>query len=171
VRGWYGTFTFDKLKTEIIPKLTECAIRGRHFPFLIARYRLENKAKVNVTEGVPNNNVKSGDVNFSPRTRFSAMDWVAIALSPTKYIDLTSARTAHIFLPPNKGNEKGPGVKGKFDISLQWNSSMVWLANRDDGILLVFTHADTGGSIVKELTKFMPIEVGNDLNAIWDKCI
>jgi hypothetical protein len=74
VTGWYGLFTEDKLKNEIIPKLSEYAAQGNVYPFLIVSYRLENKANVIMPEGKP-----------LPRRQISPIDWVAIVYPSSKY--------------------------------------------------------------------------------------
>ena len=41
VVAWYGMFHEQRLKEEIVPKLTEYASQGASYPFLINSYMLE----------------------------------------------------------------------------------------------------------------------------------
>ena len=85
IAGWYGTFTPDRLQEEIMPKLAEYVAQGRHYPFLIVTYQLENKAKVGLHEGVEAKKVKASDIRFSRRRRESALRLTAVVSSASEY--------------------------------------------------------------------------------------
>ena len=76
VRGWYGTFTSDKLENEIMPKLAEWAAQGWSYPFLITSHQLESKATVHI--------IHPKDLKYSPRKRQSKQAWLAVVLSPIR---------------------------------------------------------------------------------------
>ncbi len=83
--GWYGMFTPNRLQKEIMPKLAEYAAQGRHYPFLIATYQLENKAVVSLRNDVLARKVKASDVKFSRRRRESAFVPTAVINSASEY--------------------------------------------------------------------------------------
>jgi len=85
IAGWYGTFTPDRLQEEIMPKLAEYVAQGRHYPFLIVTYQLENKAKVGLRKDVQAKKVKASDIRFSQRRRESALRPTAIVSSASEY--------------------------------------------------------------------------------------
>ena len=85
VAGWYGIFTPDRLQKEIVPKLAEHAAQGRHYPFLIITYQLEDKARVRLPNDVPLRRVRASDLKFSRRPRASNWTVVAIVNSATEY--------------------------------------------------------------------------------------
>ena len=85
IAGWYGMFTPDRLQNEIMPKLAEYAAQGRHYPFLIATYQLENKAVVSLRNNVPARKVKTSDIKFSRRRRESAFVPTAVVNSASTY--------------------------------------------------------------------------------------
>ena len=85
IAGWYGMFTPDRLQKEIMPKLAKYAAQGRHYPFLIATYQLENKAVVSLRNDVLARKVKASDIKFSRRRRESAFVLTAVVNSASEY--------------------------------------------------------------------------------------
>ena len=85
ITGWYGMFTPDRLQNEIMPKLAEYASEGRHYPFLIATYQLENKAMVSFRNDVLARKVKASDIKFSRRRREPAFVPTAVVNSASEY--------------------------------------------------------------------------------------
>jgi hypothetical protein len=85
IAGWYGMFTPDRLQKEIMPKLAEYAAQGRHYPFLIATYQLENKAVVSPRNDVLAREVKASDIKFSRRRRKSTFVLTAVVNSASEY--------------------------------------------------------------------------------------
>jgi len=78
-------FTPDRLQKEIMPKLAKYAAQGRHYPFLIATYQLENKAVVSLRNDVLARKVKASDIKFSRRRRESAFVLTAVVNSASEY--------------------------------------------------------------------------------------
>ena len=85
IAGWYGMFTPDRLQNEIMPKLAEYAAQGRHYPFLVATYQLENKAVVSLGNDGLARKLKASDIKFSSRRRESAFVPTAVVNSSSEY--------------------------------------------------------------------------------------
>lgn len=81
VVGWYGMFTPDRLKNEIMPKLSEYAAQENTYPFLIVTYQLQDKSKVILPLNKPNKSIKSSDIKFSRRSKRSLPKLVAVVYS------------------------------------------------------------------------------------------
>lgn len=85
VLGRYGMFTTEKVKKEIMCKLSEYADQGKNYPFLITTYRLEKKAKVTVPEK-PAKEIAPKDVTKFPRQKVPVTEeWLAVVYSSTDY--------------------------------------------------------------------------------------
>lgn len=84
VTGWYRTFSLDRLRTELMPKLAEYACQGRRYPFLITSHQLNDKAEVWASSR-PDKKARASDIKFSPRTRNSSKVRLAIIRSPKEF--------------------------------------------------------------------------------------
>lgn len=83
VVGWYGMFHEERLKQEIMPKLTEYVRKGASYPFLITSYRLESKTDAWIEK--PGKRGQVRDVKFRPRRRREAAQKEAVVYSETRY--------------------------------------------------------------------------------------
>jgi hypothetical protein len=90
VRGWYGSFSRERLQGEIVPKLSEYAAQGRSYPFLITVHRLEDKARVHIIKRQAEQRARCSDVEFSRRSRISGDVAVALVFSETDFRFLIS---------------------------------------------------------------------------------
>ena len=68
--GWYGPFTEERLRNEIMHKLEEYAGQDYHYPFLITAHELNKKTEVHVDP-----------VSFKRRGSQSEQRWVAVVNS------------------------------------------------------------------------------------------
>jgi len=84
VVGWYGAFTPNKLRQEIMPKLSQYAAQENIYPFLIVSYQLENKSKVTLPVDKSRKITRASDIKFSRRQRRSLSKWVAVVYSATE---------------------------------------------------------------------------------------
>jgi hypothetical protein len=84
VVGWYGVFTPDRLRQEIMPKLSEYAAQENAYPFLIVSYQLENKSKVALPDYKSRKITRASDIKFSHRQRRSIPKWEAVVYSATE---------------------------------------------------------------------------------------
>jgi hypothetical protein len=84
VAGWYGTFSEDRLREEIMPKLSEYVQQSlASYPILITSYMLE--AKTDACIDGDTEKAKERDVKFRPRRRRMSQQYEAIVHSKTRY--------------------------------------------------------------------------------------
>lgn len=86
--GWYGTFTVERLRDELMPKLAQHAAHGVwSYPFLITYHLLEVQATVHISHSQIDHTGKARgeDIKITPRPPRSAQTWHAVVLSPTEF--------------------------------------------------------------------------------------
>ncbi len=83
VTGWYGGFTSEMLRIEIMPSLAILEAKGWLYPFLITSHRLKEKTKVYSPE---KGEIRRGsDLDFDRREPESPKTDVAVVFSPTEF--------------------------------------------------------------------------------------
>lgn len=84
VAGWYGTFSEDRLREEILPKLSEYVQQSlASYPIVITSYMLEDKTDVWIDGNTKK--AKARDVKFRPRRRRTSQQYEAIVHSNTRF--------------------------------------------------------------------------------------
>ena len=87
VVGWYGMFSEERLRAELIPKLSEYVQQAiATYPILLTTYMLESKSDVWIA-GHPKG-ARAGDVKFRPRQQRTSQQDEVIVHSATKYQSL-----------------------------------------------------------------------------------
>jgi hypothetical protein len=88
VRGWYGIFSVDRLKDEIMPKLHEYIGNGYSYPFLITSHMLQNKTTAFI-DAPQLKKAKASDVKFSRRKQCTPSTQHAVIFSSTDFMLLS----------------------------------------------------------------------------------
>lgn len=85
VTGWYGVFTVERLRNELMPKLAEYAAQGWPYPFLITCHELEGESTVTIAPKHGKLRATASEIKFSRRQRKSAQTCLAVIVSVTEF--------------------------------------------------------------------------------------
>jgi hypothetical protein len=85
VTGWYGVFTVERLRNELMPKLAEYAAQGWSYPFLITCHELEDKSTATIAPKPSKLRTTASEIRFSHRRRKSAQTCLAVVMSVTDF--------------------------------------------------------------------------------------
>jgi hypothetical protein len=103
VKGWYGLFSAERLRDEIMPKLVECSRSGYSYPFLITTHVLANWAEITI-KVPPGLIARRSDIKFVPRKPKTQQRGVALVTGPEE---------ARLFVEPDhvvfEGERRGQG--------------------------------------------------------------
>lgn len=84
VTGWYGVFSVERLRNELMPKLAEYAAQGWSYPFLITCHELEGESTATIALKPSKVRATASQIKFSRRRQKSAQTCLAVVVSVTE---------------------------------------------------------------------------------------